>query len=65
MGLEPYNLYLVLWYARRLTRNELQPIADALGWRFEVLIEELRKERARRWAMKIKRMSKYELLGDW
>ena len=65
VGLEPYILYNVLWYEKRLTRHELQPIADAFGWRLEVLVEELRKERKRRWVMKVRRMSRYELMGDW
>lgn len=65
VGIGPYDLYSLLWYDKRVTRDRLQPIADAMGWRFEVLVEELRKERARRWVMKVRCMSKYELLGDW
>ena len=64
VNIEPYELYTLLWYAQRVTRDDLQPIADALGWRFEVLVEELRKERARRWVMKVRRMSRYELLNN-
>lgn len=65
VGIEPYDLYVLLWYDKRVTRERLQPIADAMGWTLEVLVEELRKERARRWELRVRKMSKYELMGDW
>ena len=64
VGIDPYTLYNLLWYDKRVLRSHLQPIADAMTWRFEVLVDELRKERKRRWVMKVRRMSRYELLNN-